>query len=69
MSSTNPKNIINPDEFDTPPLVFEQNDDYGWTRIARPIVQFDGGAIRNYIKQVEKSKQLVSVKIKIIFYI
>lgn len=41
--------MINPKDFDTPPLVFESTDDYGWTTIARAIVDYDG-KIHDYIK-------------------
>lgn len=50
---------IDPDMFDAPPLTFEKQDDYGWTAIARSIVQTDGG-IGKYIKQLKKKKYMVS---------
>ncbi|CAI2365449.1 unnamed protein product [Moneuplotes crassus] len=46
---------INPEIFDEPPLQFNQSDDYGWTAIARSIVQMDGD-IQKYVRQMRKKK-------------
>ncbi|CAI2366783.1 unnamed protein product [Moneuplotes crassus] len=55
MNDTKEDGRINPEIFDEPPLHFEQTDDYGWTTIARAIVQMDGD-IHKYIKQMRKKK-------------
>jgi hypothetical protein len=46
---------IDPKEFDVAPLSFEENTDYGWTRIAKTIIDFDGKLYR-YINQAKRNR-------------
>ena len=51
--------MIDPRSFDVPTPSYETEGDYGWTAIARAIVDIDG-KIGMYVAQARKLKEKVS---------